>query len=99
MAYKGFSNTTEASKAGKKSSRKGVLNEKTRIFKALTPEEWDLAGEKVKRNIFDFLDSEDENTRKWATEKFAPYFKARKTELSGDQGNPVQFKIIVEKFI
>lgn len=79
--------------------KRGTKHPKTILKEQLGKTMFEQNAEQVDRNMNEFLNSPDEQTRLIATKYFAKYFRAEKKELSGNAENPLTFQIKVDKFI
>lgn len=79
--------------------KKGQKQPKTILKEKLSKTLFEQTAEQVDRNMNEFINSPDEQTRLIATKYFGKFFRAEKKELSGDANNPLVFQIKVDKFI
>ena len=79
--------------------KKGTKQPKTILKEQLGKTLFEQTAEQVDRNMNEFINSPDEQTRLIATKYFGKFFRAEKKELSGNADNPITFQIKVDKFI
>lgn len=79
--------------------KKGTKQPKTILKEQLGKTLFEQTAEQVDRNMNEFINSSDEQTRLIATKYFGKFFRAEKKEISGDAEKPLTFVIDVKKFI
>ena len=80
-------------------NKKGSKHPKTILKEQLGKTLFEQTAEQVDRNMNEFINSPDEQTRLIATKYFGKFFRAEKKEISGDAEKPLTFIIDVKKFI
>lgn len=86
-------------KPEKSGIKRGQKQSKTIVKEKIGKTLFEVTADIVDRNILEFLDSPDQNTRLVATKYFAKFFRAEKKEISGDADKPLTFTIKVKKFL